>query len=61
MKIVLILLIAEMTFGRGGLFQPRPADRSLFLTLDRNQQFYRNEDRMRCELTSPGGSHSDHP
>lgn len=50
---VLILLLANNTTQTvTDEFENDAIGRQLFLTLDRNQEFYRQEDRSRCKLIS---------
>ena len=59
----LIFALAGKAFAvREGRLLKRTAknDRKLFLTLDRNQKFYRQEDRQRCEVISPGRNEQTH-
>ena len=52
---VIFALAAAGAEARGGRVRGAGAERRLFLSLNRNQKFYRQEDRQRCELSSPGG------
>ena len=46
--VVLILLFAHSSIATLSETESDDIGRSLFLTLDRNQEFYRQEDRSRC-------------
>jgi len=58
--IVLIFALLDQTWAISGrkLAKGSRKDRKLILTLDRNQKYYRQEDRQRCELNSPGRNES---
>ena len=61
MKALFLMVILSAVSARNKLLeQELPVDRQLFLTLDRNQKFYRQEDRARCEFISPGRDEPHH-
>jgi len=60
MKIFVVMLFLSLAAAKEGLLGKRPVDRRLFLALNRNQKFYRQEDRQRCRLTSPGRNEPHH-
>lgn len=62
MKVLILVAILGAVLGRaaGRAGGSGAGERRLFLSLNRNQKFYRQEDRQRCGLTSPGGDEPDH-
>ena len=58
--LILVVVLIGLAMARGAGRPGRAAERRLFLSLNRNQKFYRQEDRQRCGITSPGGNEQDH-